>query len=265
VRRVVLRATAVSVLAGLLLVALVLLCATAPVRHSGFGRRMERRFPVRWSQMALAFGSADEQVVATETLGATESREALPALRRAATSRLRDVRGAAVCGIEDIGQAEPRLAVAELTALSQDHRPEVRRDAYSVLFHHNRIAGSALDEALPDTLLRGLTDSDPGCRRLAAWGTVRRWGSWHQDETRLREALQACLLGPSPPPYCNPSGQPGSASDGHYVAELARGLHAPWSHERCKALVGLWEEGTPRSRQIVREYLAQHPLAEARR
>ena len=263
-RRVVLRATAVGVLTGLLLLGLGFLCATAPVRHSRFGQRLERRLPVAWSRAALLAGSPFEQMDAIECLRRVGTPAAMSALCEAVQSRRVSPRDPACIAVVRVAQSTASkdvraLAIRRVAGLTASGDADLRRPAQRTLRDMAQLPGLSDHPEVRRALLRGLEDPDLECRRFAATTVRKLWHINREMDPGLAGALQARLLGPSPGPV--PSGR--RPPPDSWVAELGRGLTRSSFHQRLSLLVELWEWGTPRSRQLVRGYLARHPLAEA--
>ena len=269
-----------------LLTATGFILASPQVRQSGFGQRMERRFPIRWSELALALGGEQVRVQAVVALTQTRSPRALPALSRAATDRRAPVRTEALDGIVSIGRRARDPASDALTYLCAERRADLRAAAYMRL--RDLLLGGAYPRPVRRCLTRGLRDGDPVCRAAAAI-TAARVVVGPDPDADLSTALAACLLGPSPPPdrlrppamssyldmiWPNQSTHPWERSGVlHSPAYLiggrlvcfggdprveARDEGNAW--DRTNALVWLWLEGTADSRALIRAELEKRPL-----
>ena len=253
-------AAAAGVLVLLAIVGFVL--ASSPVRSSPFGKRMERRYPIRWSEVALVFGRYDERRRAVGALGMTGSGRALAALDRAAADRSARVRAMAVQAMADLAPYAPHEAERRLLALCGDRRADTRREALRAC--RGMLAlGVPPSAALQQVVAAGLQDRDPECRREAA-ATVQdlvSQGTPLQPEVWV--AFAACLRSPSPGPEPRIARLSGPA---RYIAvpptlreaRSALGRREPRAH--IWALRRLWEMGTPEARRLIEGDLAKRPL-----
>lgn len=287
--RTALKALGLAAGALALLVAVAFILASPLVRNSALGKRMERRFPIRWSEVALGLGGEKERMHAVATLSETRSPRALPALCRAATDRSPRVRRSAQEGILSIGRRAGDPALRALVRLCADRSSEVRAAAYATL--GDLQLGFPYPRPVRRCLARGVGDQDPCCRAAAAL-TAAKAVVCSEPDPDLRAALTGCLLGPSPPRQrLRPEARPGYVSGVPDVVWPNQSSH-PWERpgpvgpvylvaerlvcfggnprvevhdeartwDRTNALVWLWLEGTEGSRGLVREELEKRPL-----
>jgi len=264
------------------------LLASRQVRGSAFGKSMERRFPIRWSEVALVFGSEKERVGAAYDLAESGSPRALGALERATRDRAPGVRWAAVGAIRCIGLQYARAAVPVLLRVCRTGSRDVRMQAYSPMTLTRRTGILDLRPALDDVILFGLNDPDCECRGVAAlWATQRLSvgpAMGQAPRPQLAHGLERCLRGPSPPWARGPASAlavylqgPGggrqSSRRTHLRAPPRRVGRVVVEYEgntdprvrtgnggRVAALYWLWLEGTEGSRKLVCEELAKRPL-----
>ena len=237
-----LKAFAAAAAVAALLVLCGFILATSQVRHSAFGRRMERRFPIRWSQVALVFGDEEARGEAVRVLPCTNSRRAIPTLVRATRDRSATVSDAAVGSLWDL--APHQEAERAIVSACRDRRTTVRAGAYDRMdpLYTQREITPAEQAALAG----GLRDPDAICQWIALESA---FGLYAKSEAspELLQALQNRLL--SPP--ARSAGDP-------------RGRWLFVEGEQCSTLVSLWLRDTPESRAQLREYLRKHPLTAPR-
>jgi len=260
--RMALKALGVAALALALLVGVGCLLASSGVRASRFGRRMEQRYPIRWSQIALVFGPEDERLRAVGALQVTGSGRALPALHRAAADRSPRVRAAAIEGIACLVPYAPQGVERRLLALCGSRRLDTRRRALDACRTMLGL-GVPPSAALQRTVAAGLQDRDLECRREAA-AMVQELVRQHEPlQPEVWEAFAACLRGPSLGP------RPVAVrriTSGRYIElppslpQVRTALEHGELHARVWALIRLWEMDTAEARRLIEEDLAARPL-----
>jgi len=264
-----LKALGAAVGVAVLLVLCGFVLASPQVWHSRLGKRMEHRFPIRWSEVALVFGNEVARSEAVFRLTRTGSRRAIPPLVRATRDRSPSVSILALNGLWQIAGVAPREAERAIVGACEDREPRVRAHAYRCLpagpyhaglldfsggnsandvYYAYRPGSAKMSPTGQGALARGLRDPDAECQ----------WAALHiafvlyvegEASPELREALQNRLLSP-PPSHWVPG--PGSA----------KGL---LRDKQFSTLMRLWMRNRRESRAQLREYLRKHPLTAERR
>jgi len=259
-------------------VALLVLCgfilASPQVRHSRFGKEMERRLPVRWSQVALVFGKEEERSAALSALARTGSLRAAPIIVRATRDRSAAVSAEAVGWLGFIAPGASQAATLGLVSACDDRRIGVRAEAYQHLGAIYADRGLELGPDAQAAVARGLRDPDTGCQWEALTAAFQLYEAG-EAVPQLRQALQDRLLSPPAVPPAGSLARP--------TFRMLRGLSHPqalWvpaparrgaatyraaEVEQLSTVLFLWVRDTPESRAVLREYLSKHPLTEERR
>ncbi len=248
--------------AGLFILAGIVL-ASPQVRNSSFGQRMERRFPIPWSRMALIFGCEQERVQAAGNLWGCRSPAAIPVLYVAAYDRSAQVRETAVCGVWRLARAGPEQAERCVLRLCRQPRPQERGRAHRAL-RLMLVDGYFEDtRELQEIVAHELQGPHTGCRWQAACtaATLRRRGDTLSPE--VQRALYDCLRGPSPGPRS--LGRGVLAAKVSKSADLNEFMSRVWASVPPReweigGLILLWEIDTPKSRRLIEQYLTEHPL-----
>ena len=239
--------------------------ASPAVRSSGFGKRMERRHPVRWAQLALVCGAERERLRAVQALLRTGGPKVLPALEQAAHDRSPRVRDSAVYAVLPLVPVAGGDAERSLTSLCRDRNPDLRWRAYRALRLAATHQGTRLTADVQHALVGGLQDPDLQCRWQAAFTTacLKRLG--HRLPPEVAAALRRGLRGPSPgihslpPEVLLPRVERADA-----FSEFARQIeHVAYGYGDTHLLLLLWEADTPQARRLMQEHLATHSLMEA--
>jgi len=277
--------TALKALAAALAVAVLLLlgaflCATPQVRESRFGERMEQRFPIGWSRIALAFGSERERCGAVNTLW-TAPREQPPPNQSAAASRgLRLLETAAQDPAPEVDYRAIRAIACEVARSPQ----EVRECLVRLCHHPNPgVHGAACSYLVQDLLdywggpQRGLVgrlrNADAASHAQAAGKGKPPARPGLGLSPQMARALQDCLLGSAPDVYSRSWQMSGHREYERFAARItnAHSFDQFWRHlgttyagpeGRVDALILLWRwrMRMPKADRLLQEELAAHPL-----
>jgi len=239
-----------------------LVIASPQVRRSGLGKRLERCFPLRWSQVALLFGNEEERARAASVAARTGSRRAVPMLIRAADDRSAAVSSAAVCGLAAIVPAAPGEAERGILSASRHRRPAVRAAAYQALGAVPGHGGARLTSAAQAAVAAGLSDPDPGCQWEAFRVATKLLWVGEANPDLLRALQNRLCTPPSVPPPGSPWSSVWSGTRRLSVRQLEAALTRGSPIEQFGALEGLWLCNTPESRRALRHHLQQHPLTD---
>ena len=276
-----LKALGLAALVCALLVVAGVVLASAPVRGSRFGKRMERRFPIGWSRVALVFGPERERVRAVDALFGTWNRRAVPLLERAAGDRSRSVAGSAMHAIDMLVQFRSTPARRSLLRLCRASRPALRcrayravREAMATVTWRQRVGTGLiiacenehafrLDADVQAVLREGLGDSELECRRQAATTLTHLLTDGGPPlQPEVSAALRRCLRGPSPGiRSLEPAALLTCLRRADTFDEFVRqAKHVGCDHGDAGPLLHLWEAGTPKARRLMEQYWAKHPL-----
>lgn len=257
-----LEALVVAAVAFMLLVIAGLVLASPQTRSSAFGKRMERRHPVRWAQLALVFGTEAQRSIATSRLGACGP-EALPVIEMAFHDRSGGVRRAAVKSLATVGANRPEESLRSLARLVRDRRAEVRRLAYAAIWGMVVVREAPASPPLQEALVWGLQDRDPQCRREAAFVVAELARQGRPLQPAALRAFAAFLLTPSPP-ATRPAAGPTSLEEAlGAMLRASREAHSRGPEGRLWTLMGLWETGTQEASKQIQLDLYRHPLVKA--
>jgi len=279
-----LKALAAALAVAALLVLGTFLCATPQVRKSRFGERIEQRFPIGWSEIALALGREGERLGAVATLRLVlagrpprdESkvrRRALGLLEKAAQDRSPEVRYRATAAIaSELSVCLLPEARKCLVRLCHHPDPGVRAEACSYLLQHllhyrqgpQRGLVSRLrraDAECTDRTTRPIEPPLPGGRSLSP---------------AMARALQDCLRSSAPGGHTHAALISGAQERAQFAARIANarsfeefrhrlGSSYAGPEGRVDALILLWQwrAQTPTADRLLREELTARPLTEA--